>query len=236
LQTILCIDIVAHVPEKPYGEIQRARPHPIDNNALRALAHPLRIQILDELSMYGPLTASSLGSRLGQSSGSTSYHLRQLAGSGLIVEEAGRGTARERWWARRPGSISTPDVRELAAGSAERLAAELVEQGWMRGRDVALQEYLRDGESIFGPEWLKAASFDTINLPLTAEQLALFVADIDVVIRRYLDLYKNTPSPGSQPVQLQLNAFPLARKRPMSGDAESGEKLTYRKRKETDVT
>ena len=75
----------------------------IDVNALKALSHPLRMQLLNALSQFGPQTASALASRLGESSGSTSYHLRQLAKHELVREVEGRGSARERWWERPPG-------------------------------------------------------------------------------------------------------------------------------------
>src|SRR3954471_15102943 len=73
--------------------------------ALKALAHPLRVRLLETLSRYGAQTASNLAARLGESSGSTSYHLRQLARHGLVREVEGRGTARERWWERPPGPL-----------------------------------------------------------------------------------------------------------------------------------
>lgn len=71
---------------------------PLDPRSLRALAHPLRVRLLGALREYGPATASALGGRLGESSGATSYHLRQLAAAGLVAEVPERGTARERWW------------------------------------------------------------------------------------------------------------------------------------------
>src|SRR3546814_3464440 len=75
-----------------------ARPNRVlDAGALRALAHPLRVQIFDILSQYGPQTASTLAAMTGESSGATSYHLRALARQDLIREVDGRGTARERW-------------------------------------------------------------------------------------------------------------------------------------------
>ena len=187
------------------------RAAPFESTTLHALAHPLRVRILDELAMYGPLTASGLGERLGESSGSTSYHLRQLERHGLVAEDARRGTARERWWGRVPGSVTLPEPRELPAGSADRLAAELVDEQWAASRDAALGEYRRAGDDAFAPEWFEAASVDTVNVRLTAEQLRQFVADVDAVIWRYLDAYKTTPSPGSRPVQIQLSAFPLVR-------------------------
>ena len=169
------------------------------------------MRIYDELSAYGPLTASGLAERLGESSGSTSYHLRQLERTGLIREDTTRGKGRERWWERTPGSIAIPDARSLPPGSAERLAVRLVEDEWFRSRDQNFHEFLSEGDAIFGDEWLDIATSDTINLRLTPEQLTALVADIDVVLMKYIDAYKRTPTPGSRPVQIQINAFPLVR-------------------------
>src|ERR1700749_3417535 len=62
-----------------------------DARALRAYAHPGR------MAMEGPLTATRAAELLGESSGTCSFHLRQLAKYGL-VEEAGGGTGREKPW------------------------------------------------------------------------------------------------------------------------------------------
>ena len=45
-----------------------------------------------------PSTATLLGKRVGESSGSTSYHLRQLAAYGFVEEVPDHGSGRERWW------------------------------------------------------------------------------------------------------------------------------------------
>jgi DNA-binding transcriptional ArsR family regulator len=89
---------------------------------LRALAHPLRLRLLEVLR-EGPATASQLGRALGESSGATSYHLRVLARAGRVEEEVERGGSRERWW-RRPDEIvivatspGTGDAEYEAAGS-----------------------------------------------------------------------------------------------------------------------
>ena len=119
--------------------------HVIPSASLKSLAHPLRVRIYDELSAYGPLTASGLAERLGESSGSTSYHLRQLERTGLIREDTTRGKGRERWWERTPGSIAIPDARSLPPGSAERLAVKLVEDEWFRSRDQNFHEFVVGG-------------------------------------------------------------------------------------------
>ena len=185
--------------------------HVLPSASLKSLAHPLRVRIYDELSAYGPLTASGLGERLGESSGSTSYHLRQLERAGLVREDTTRGKGRERWWERTPGSIAIPDARSLPPGSADRLAVKLVEDEWFRTREQNMRDFLAEGEAVFGPEWLDIATSDTINVRLTPDQLHGLVTDIDAVLKRYIDAYKRTPSAGSRPVQIHINAFPLVR-------------------------
>ncbi|MFJ4961447.1 ArsR/SmtB family transcription factor [Streptomyces sp. NPDC088729] len=72
--------------------------HNVDARTLRALAHPLRLRLLGLLREFGPATASGLAARLGESSGATSYHLRQLAEYGLVEDAPEQGKGRERWW------------------------------------------------------------------------------------------------------------------------------------------
>src|SRR5690349_15392883 len=70
----------------------------LDAHTIRGLAHPLRVKMLGLLRQGGPATATQLAARLGQSSGATSYHLRQLAAYGFVLEDTSRGEGRERWW------------------------------------------------------------------------------------------------------------------------------------------
>jgi DNA-binding transcriptional ArsR family regulator len=73
-------------------------PHELtDPRALRALAHPLRVQLLALLRREGPMTATQLSEHVGESPASCSFHLRQLARYGLIAE-AGVGPGRQRPW------------------------------------------------------------------------------------------------------------------------------------------
>ncbi|MEV0688654.1 winged helix-turn-helix domain-containing protein [Streptomyces sp. NPDC050388] len=72
--------------------------HSLDARSLRGLAHPLRMRLLNALRHGGPATASQLAAKLGESSGATSYHLRQLAAHGFVEDAPERGKGRERWW------------------------------------------------------------------------------------------------------------------------------------------
>ncbi|MET7369796.1 winged helix-turn-helix domain-containing protein [Streptomyces sp. NPDC005566] len=80
----------------PYADDPKI--HHVDARTLRGLAHPLRIRLLNTLREFGPATASRLADRLGESSGATSYHLRQLASYGFVEDDPERGKGRERWW------------------------------------------------------------------------------------------------------------------------------------------
>src|SRR6201989_59139 len=68
-----------------------------DPKAMRALAHPVRLALLEALTDAGELTATEAGERVGESPANASFHLRQLAKYGF-VEEAGGGTGRRRPW------------------------------------------------------------------------------------------------------------------------------------------
>jgi len=66
--------------------------------ALKALTHPVRLRMLGMLRIDGPATATTLAARLGLNTGATSYHLRQLAQAGFVVDDTERGNGRDRWW------------------------------------------------------------------------------------------------------------------------------------------
>ena len=99
-----------------------------DVRALRALSHPLRIRLLGQLRLNGPATASQLGRVVGESSGSTSYHLRQLAAYGFVEEVEDQGTARERWWRARHRMTSWQAADLIAQEGGEEVQNEMTRQ------------------------------------------------------------------------------------------------------------
>lgn len=105
----------------------------LDRGALLGLAHPLRVQLYDALSSQGPATASDLTRRLGESSGSTSYHLRQLERHGFVETDPDRGNRRERWWRATREFIQTRS-RDYADDPATAQAHRLLSDEWVRTR------------------------------------------------------------------------------------------------------
>lgn len=180
----------------------------IDMEGLKALAHPLRVKILDTLSTYGEFTASGLGERLGESSGATSYHLRQLEKHNFVREVEGRGTGRERWWERVPGGIQINAAREDSTPS-ERAASRLVLREWMVNRHAVLNDFLDHGDDVLSTEWLDVSTISMSNLHLTREQTSELSERLMSVVDEFVDAYRGQRVPGSRPVQTQINVFPV---------------------------
>src|SRR4051795_3709734 len=145
MQRIICKHSLAKKPLQRYvcNMTDEERPRPgrgarnLDMESLKALSHPLRVQMLDALSVYGPATASGLAERLAESSGATSYHLRQLEKHGFVREVEGRGTTRERWWERVPRAISIEN-KEYRDSPAAMAASKLVLNEWTDTRERRL--------------------------------------------------------------------------------------------------
>lgn len=184
----------------------------VDLEGLKGLAHPLRVQIVDALSTYGPATASGLGERLGESSGATSYHLRQLERHGFVREVEGRGTARERWWEIVPGgfSIGSVDTRATPAG---RSANRIVINEMLTQRERHLRDYIDGLDTLEGTEWAEIGGIAVMSLKLTAAQFAELTDALAAVIDDYRDRVRDQQVPGMRPIEIQMNAFPI-----MDGD------------------
>jgi DNA-binding transcriptional ArsR family regulator len=180
----------------------------IDLDSLKGLAHPLRVQIVDVLSIFGSLTASGLAERLGESSGATSYHLRQLERHGFVREVEGKGTGRERWWERVPGGISISD-RTITDTPSGRAYSSLVLQQWEQNRSQQVLDFAGRGWDVLPHEWSEPAVFSSANLRLTPEQFREISAAMDHFLQGIADTYLGQDAPGARPVLIHVDAFPI---------------------------
>ncbi len=179
-----------------------------DLDGLRALAHPLRVQIIEALSTYGEQTASGLAERLGESSGATSYHLRQLEKHGYVREVTDRGTGRERWWERVPGPIHLGSA-ELDETEAGRAASRVIMREWLHHREAGLRDVIERGHDVLAPQWREALALQSASVHVTAEQLEKLNNDIVGLIVDFAREHRGQRVPGSRPVHLQYYAFPV---------------------------
>ena len=186
-------------------------PPELGPEALRALAHPLRIRILDLLPSRGPLTASKLGEIVGESSGSASYHLRQLAKHGLVREVEGKGTARERWWERTPGGFSISSAgKDSPAG---RQTAEAVNMEFLRLRNERMIAFIRKGQDVDEEtlqSWLGSTTFITSNKWATPEQMKAIIQAWERFAAEHIDpLNRQEAGPGMVPLEIHFDVFPV---------------------------
>ncbi len=181
----------------------------LNPTSLRGIAHPLRVRILGLLREHGPATATTLAERLNQSTGATSYHLRQLATYGFVVEDPDRGVGRERWWkAAHQGTVLDDDiVREAPAETEAYLRA--VAAGYVERIDRWLNEAVTLPE-----QWRPAPTLSDVRLRLTpAEAKELHDAVFALLGRYRRDDGPDTGAPdGAERVvfQFQLMPFPAA--------------------------
>jgi DNA-binding transcriptional ArsR family regulator len=201
---------VLRVAPDESGPANVGPPPELGPEALRALAHPLRIRILDLLPSRGPLTASKLGEIVGESSGSTSYHLRQLAKHGLVREVEGKGTARERWWERTPGGFSISSAgKDSPAG---RQTAEAVNMEFLRLRNERVMAFVRAGQEMDEEtleSWLGSTTFVTANKWATPEQMKAIVEAWERFTAEHIDpLRGQEGAPGAIPFEIHFDAFP----------------------------
>lgn len=180
----------------------------LDAGALRALAHPLRVKIYDILSQYGPQTASSLAERLGESSGSTSYHLRALAKHELIQEVADRGSGRERWWERPVGGVSFANEEAIKTPSG-RAATQIVMSEFFRLRQEQLMRFIDRGLNTEEPAWQDGSMISTATARLTPEQSQELSTKIMALIDEAVDRYRNQTGENVRPVTIRADLFPL---------------------------
>jgi hypothetical protein len=179
-----------------------------DVRALRALAHPLRSQLLGRLRLDGPATASQLGRVVGESSGATSYHLRQLAAYGFVEEVEGQGTARERWWRARHRMTSWHAADVVAQEGGAEVEDEMVRmQLDQHGRVLTAW---REQKDQLDPAWTAAASLNDYALRLRPEEARALLAELDAVLTRWMDEHPTVAGPETGDlVSVLLDVVPL---------------------------
>ena len=198
-------------PAAPPGPRDAAREQRhLGPEALKAYAHPLRLAILRYLHDHDVATATTLAAHLGESTGQTSYHLRQLARHGIVEEVPGLGTGRERWWQQVSVTIDATTMREDPATAA---AADAVLDATLAERHETLGAWLRRVLHHDDEPWSGAALHSQSTLVLTTDELTELNEELLGVLDRTLDRVRDRRL-GERPadsarVRVYLDSFPL---------------------------
>jgi DNA-binding transcriptional ArsR family regulator len=175
--------------------------------ALRALAHPVRLRLLGLLRTEGPATASGLAQRLDLNSGATSYHLRQLAEHGFVVDDPTRGNGRERWW--RAAHRSTVVPNDDSGDEATRDAQNAFLQAAAVTYNRQIQQAVED-QSTLDDQWRRSSDFSDWSLRLTPDEAHSLIGELHAVLDRYRWLEPDDAEapPDAHHFRVLLQAFP----------------------------
>ena len=191
-----------------------------DARTLRALAHPVRIALFEELSLGGAMTATEIGEQIGETATTCSFHLRQLAKYGF-VEEAGGGAGRSRPW-----RLTSIGMSFAPGGDPEAQIASDAVVRMFRERQFARYDEWRATKGSYPRQWQEAAINSQFLLYLTAPELEQLSSEVHELLGRWTHLEdrREDPSkrpPASVPVETLLLAHPIALPKPDSdpGDA-----------------
>jgi DNA-binding transcriptional ArsR family regulator len=190
-----------------------------DARTLRALAHPVRIALFEELALGGAMTATEVGERIGESATTCSFHLRQLAKYGF-VEEAGGGTGRSRPWRLTSIGMSFSPSGDMEAEIASDAVVRM-----FRDRQFDRYQAWRSTKASYPLEWRKAAVDGQYLFYLTAPELQQLNNEVHELLQRWVLLEGRLLDPSrrpadSVPVEAMVLAHPVA---PSASESDSGD-------------
>lgn len=182
----------------------------LDAASLKALAHPLRVRMLRLLEVRTRASATSLAAELGESSGTTSYHLRQLARHGFVEEveaddgpEPGAAGRRPRWWRMAVDQVHVTGF-DFLADDDTRDAMRLVNHAWLADRFARASTWFATALE-WSPEWQRASSDGDFVLDLDPVQTRALADELTAVIEKYAAV---TPGAGARKVDVAYSVFP----------------------------
>lgn len=174
-----------------------------DAKSLRALAHPLRVALLDAVGAHGPLTCTQAAAIVDDSPSNCSFHLRVLASAGLIEQVPGPDQ-RQRPWRRIPGPVSFETDGSRESQAAHRAVVELLDR-----HRFAAESRWADLEDQAPAEWQRVAINHSCTLSLTAQEAAELGRSITELLRPYSERRgSRDAAPDEVPVTVAVQLFP----------------------------
>lgn len=168
----------------------------------KTLTNPVRRQILGYIGKHREANSTSVARALGESTGTTSYHLRKLAEQHLIEEIPERSGGRERWWR------LLPFEHRMAAPSQRTPEEDGALAEWNSQRlSVDIDLYIRALAEYAGPDgWVQGQRTGTW---MTREGVLAFYAEYLDLLRKYSYAEELAP-PDARPVAVRFLAIPQA--------------------------
>jgi DNA-binding transcriptional ArsR family regulator len=187
-----------------------------DAKTMRALSHPVRLALLESLTLDGPLTATQASERIGESPTTCSFHLRQLARYGF-VEEAGPGPGRTRPWKMTTIGMTVSD----GAGDREMGTALSVLQRLLRERYFQRLQTWEETRSSYPKEWQDASDESEFVLWITPDEAKAVEQETFSTLMRFQDRLSHPElrPDGSLPVEVLTFFYPFRPPEAVAGPA-----------------
>jgi DNA-binding transcriptional ArsR family regulator len=175
-----------------------------DPRALRALASPIRLALIDHLRNAGPATATECADVVGVSVQLCSYHLRALRKWGFVAEVPS-DDGRERPWQLVARSIDVPKGR---LDKPELMAAWNLLRARLIDRHIELVAEFVEREASYPPAWREAATFLTNPLHVTPAELENIGERISELLAPFVRDDPAERPAGAQPAYAVVWAIP----------------------------
>jgi hypothetical protein len=205
-------------PQSTASDSATGAPVLTDATAMRALAHPVRLALIDLFGYHESLTASQASELLGESPTNCAFHLRTLAKYGFL-REAPTSSRRERPWAlvHRAVRITQRQAEPAAALAAKALVRAM------------LDRWLEKARHVFGspcpiPGWQEASGVSQKHVFMTPSEAEAARGEIQQILDRYDDR-QATPSrrpPEARPVEWTLFVAPVTEWTPSAASSPHG--------------
>ncbi|WP_052847239.1 ArsR/SmtB family transcription factor [Streptomyces avicenniae] len=176
--------------------------------ALKALAQPRRLQMLEHLTLHGPANSSTLARALGLNTGATSYHLRELARYGFVEPAdpppGDPGGGRRRWWRAVAQDLRLPR-RSRQDAETRAVVDEMNHLAY--ASDIRLLDTVQRESHLLGDEWEDAVPYSRGTIRLTPGEMRELFEDYIALLNRFKRPDDETP-PGARTVLTRFFAFP----------------------------
>lgn len=187
-----------------------------DPKAMRALAHPVRLAILDRLRHHGPSTATELAPEVGATPSVTSWHLRHLASFGLVRDAEPGPDRRQRRWETVGRGFRFQAPEDPTDTEGRSAARTLSRHMFLRYAELPAR-WLADVEPHLDPVWQRASGLANTGVSVTAEELAAIEDGIEQVLAPYVTRAAAQRPAGARNVRLLRYALPDADHEPGEG-------------------
>ena len=170
-----------------------------DPRAMRALAHPVRLTILERLQRHGSVPVAELAANAGTTPSAAGRHLRQLAQHGLVVRSDGMWTA-----------VGTGIHFEPADDDASQAAYRALANQLFLRADELPRRWLAEDEPRLEGDWRRVSGLSNARMAMTVEEAEALDAEMERLLEPYVTRNDSDVPEGARRVRWLRYVLPDA--------------------------